>query len=132
MKGLLFYRPVPRWASDWLGGLELRVREFHASLLSFRRSRSLSSRVMFEDVWFNYRFCVQTVRVGGKRRYQLRIGLSGDADDELVPVHRSAFAKHLRLKVTHPSEEAAQAEFTELIAWLNSRTEARIIAQLAA
>lgn len=85
-----------------------------------------------EDVWFNYRFCVQQVRVGGKRRYQLRVGLSGDPDDEMIPVYRSAFSKRMRLKVTHAGEAGAQAEFTALIAWLNARYSARVLEQLGA
>jgi hypothetical protein len=88
--------------------------------------------VQAEDVWFNYRFCVQQVRVGGKRRFQLRIGLSGDPDDEMIPACRSAFAKRLRLKTTHAGEAGAQAEFTELLAWLNARYAARIVEQLGA
>jgi hypothetical protein len=87
--------------------------------------------VQAEDVWFNYRFCVEHVRVGGKRRFQLRVGLSGDPDEEMIPVHRSAFAKRLRLKATHPGEAGAQAEFTALIAWLNARYSARVMAQLS-
>jgi hypothetical protein len=88
--------------------------------------------VQAEDVWFNYRFCVVQVRVGGKRRFQLRIGLAGDPDDEMIPVCRSAFAKRMRLKVTHAGEAGAQEEFTALIAWLNARYSARVMAQLGA
>lgn len=85
-----------------------------------------------EDVWFNYRFCVEQVRVGGKRRFQLRVGLSGDPDEEMIAVHRSAFATRMRLKTTHAGEAGAQAEFTTLIAWLNARYSSRIMAQLSA
>lgn len=84
-----------------------------------------------EDVWFNYRFCVQQVRVGGKRRFQLQVGLSGDPDDELIPVHRSAFASRMAFKVSHPAEAGAQSDFTRLIAWLNTRYSDRVMAQLA-
>jgi hypothetical protein len=85
-----------------------------------------------DDVWFNYRFCVEQVRVGGKRRFQLRIGLSGDPDCELIPAQRSAFAKRLRFQITHATEAGAQAEFTTLIGWLNARYAAGVMAQLAA
>lgn len=88
--------------------------------------------VQYDDVWFNYRFCVQQVRVGGKRRFQLRVGLSGDPDEEMIPVHRSAFAQWLRFKTTHALEAGAQAEFTALIAWLNTRYSARIMTHLGA
>ncbi len=98
--------------------------------LSFPRPASRYRRVQQEDVWFNYRFCVEQVRVGGKRRFQLRVGLAGDPDCELIPVHRSAFAKRLRLKTTHAAEAGAQSDFTALIAWLNTRYSARIMAHL--
>lgn len=87
--------------------------------------------MQFEDVWFNYRFCVQQVHVGGKRRYQLRVALAGDPDEELIPVYCSAFAARIALKVTHAAEVGAQAEFTRVIAWLNARYAARIVEQLA-
>ncbi len=60
------------------------------------------------------------------------MGLCGDPDEELIPVHRSAFAKRLRLKTTHPAEAEAQAEFTALIAWLNTRYADRVLAELGA
>lgn len=86
--------------------------------------------MQLEDVWFNYRFCVQAVGAGTMRRFQLQVGLSGEPDCELIPVHRSAFAKHLPLQATHAAEAGAQSEFAELIAWLNTRYSMRIIDHL--
>lgn len=69
----------------------------------------------------HYRFRIQQLRAGRAPRFQLRVGLAGEPNFELVPVHRTAFAKKLPLEVAHPSQVDAQLELTALLEWLSAR-----------
>jgi hypothetical protein len=51
-------------------------------------------------------------------RYQLRVGMDGETNIEFIPLHRSAFAKHLPLAVLHTSPVDAHLELSQLLHWL--------------
>lgn len=74
----------------------------------------------------NYRFWICTLRAEAGPRYQLRAGLTGDANIDCVPVHRTAFVQRLPLAVTHATQHEAELELHALLAWLDARWAARM------
>lgn len=69
----------------------------------------------------NYRFRVHQFGVKAPRRFQLRVGLDGDADAEFLPAHRTAFAEEVTLEPAHATEVEAHLELSGLLEWLGKR-----------
>ena len=76
------------------------------------------------SVHANYRFHIRPLVGSAAPSYQLAVGMIGERDYELIPAHRTAFAHHLPLKSSHPTEADVQIELKALIEWLASRRQA--------
>jgi len=68
-----------------------------------------------------FQFRLYRVRVGNALHFQLRVGLGDDMPSDFIPVHRSAFAKHLPLEESHPTAVDAHFELSGLLAWMEER-----------
>jgi hypothetical protein len=69
----------------------------------------------------NYRFRIQPLFGGIEPRFQLTVGMEEERDFEMIPAHRTAFAKQFPLQPAHPSQADVQLELTSLLEWLQTR-----------
>ena len=74
-----------------------------------------------ECVQSNYRFRIQPLFGGIEPRFQLTVGMEEEKDFEMIPVHRTAFAKQFPLLPAHPNQADVQLELTSLLEWLQAR-----------
>jgi hypothetical protein len=72
----------------------------------------------------NYRFHIRPLVGAAAPCFQLAVGMVDERDFELIPAHRSAFAHHLSLKQSHPTEADVQIELRALLAWISARRQA--------
>lgn len=70
----------------------------------------------------NYRFRIQPLVGGAEPCFRLAVGMADKHAYEMIPVHRTAFARRLPLKEFHPTEAEVQIELTCLLELLQSRS----------
>ena len=69
----------------------------------------------------HYRFSIRPIFGQTGARFEVMVGMIEERDNELIPLHRTAFAERFRLRQTHGSEAEVQQELDNLIEWLASR-----------
>ncbi len=82
------------------------------------------SRGTFQVMSTNFRFRIQPTGTKRQRRFHVRIGMEGDAINDYIPAHRSAFAKLLVLQSEHDHESEAEREARRLREFLDAREKA--------
>lgn len=72
----------------------------------------------------NYRFRIQPLFAGEDPYFRLTVGMAGERDFELIPIHCSAFAQLGDFGEYHSSPVDVQLELTALLEWLAERAAA--------
>jgi hypothetical protein len=83
------------------------------------RSRCGVGRLIRDTM--HYRFRIRSVFGRPDARFELMVGMQGEQDNELIPMHRTAFAKRFQLQQSHRSEAEVQQELDSVMEWLASR-----------
>ena len=81
----------------------------------------LEPKEHYHRVDHSYNFQIERIIAGGFQRFQVKVGMIGEHEFDLVPVHETAFAQKMALAVCHSNESNAQRELLGLLELIQKR-----------